>query len=280
MVKDHLYTPFELILKDELLKCPRGVHTHTFFELVYIVSGSGEQHINNSSFLYKAGHLFLLAPDDVHSFEIETPTQFFFIRFNNLYIATHTYQHELLKRLEMILANANNDPGCILKIADDKLIAKPLIEAIIREHTNTDLYHNDLITQYVNTLLIIVARNISMVLPQTIRENSDKRVVGLLQYIQANIYNPEKLRAAPLSNHFGITQSYLGRYFKRHTNQSLQDYIIKYKIKLIENRLMHSDMRITEIAGQFGFTDNSHFNKIFKKHTGYNPTEYKKNALA
>ena len=280
MIKDNLHAPFELVLRDVLLECPRGVHTHTFFELVYIVSGSGRQLINQSSFNYRPGHLFLMAPEDVHSFEIAEPTQFFFIRFNNQYIAAHDQQHILLQRLELILKNANHDPGCILKVDGDKPVVKAIIEAIIKEHEQAGLHHKDLITQFVNTLLVIVARNISLVMPEKISENSDQRVVALLQYIQANIYHPDKLRAEHLSNHFGITHTYLGRYFKHHTNESLQGYIMKYKIKLIENRLLHSDMRITEIANEFGFTDNSHFNRIFKKYTGSNPSAYKKNVAS
>ena len=278
MIKDNLHSPFELVLRDVLLECPRGVHTHTFFELVYIVSGGGRQLINQSSFSYRPGHLFLMAPEDVHSFEITEPTQFFFIRFNSQYIAAHDQQHALLQQLELILKNANHDPGCILKVDGDKPVVKALIEAIMNEHDHAGLYHKDLITQFVNTLLVIVARNISLVMPDKISEKSDQRAVALLHYIQANIYHPDKLRADHLSNHFGITQTYLGRYFKRHTNEALQDYIMKYKIKLIEDRLLHSDMRITEIANEFGFTDNSHFNRIFKKYTGFSPSAYKKTA--
>lgn len=279
MIIDNLHAPFELVLRDVLLECPRGVHTHTFFELVYIVSGSGRQLINQSSFSYCPGHLFLMAPEDVHSFEINEPTQFFFIRFNNQYIYEHDQQHILLQRLELILKNANHDPGCILKVDRDKPVVKAIIEAIMNEHEQTGLHHKDLITQFVNTLLVIVARNISLVMPEKISENSDQRSVALLQYIQSNIYHPDKLRAGHLSDHFGITQTYLGRYFKRYTNESLQEYIMKYKIKLIENRLLHSDMRVTEIANEFGFTDTSHFNRIFKKYTGFNPSAYKKNVL-
>ena len=39
----------------------------------------------------------------------------------------------------------------------------------------------------------------------------------------------------------------------------------KYKLKLVENRLLHSEMRINEIAAELGFTDESHLNKLFKK---------------
>ena len=44
----------------------------------------------------------------------------------------------------------------------------------------------------------------------------------------------------------------------------MQQYIIKYKLKLVENRLLHSEMRINEIAAELGFTDESHLNKLFK----------------
>lgn len=44
----------------------------------------------------------------------------------------------------------------------------------------------------------------------------------------------------------------------------MQQYIINYKLKLIENRLLHSEMRINEIATELGFTDESHLNKLFK----------------
>lgn len=79
-----------------------------------------------------------------------------------------------------------------------------------------------------------------------------------------NIYNPDKIKADTISQHFGISQNYLGRYFKKHTNETMQQYIIKYKLKLVENRLLHSEMRINEIAAELGFTDESHLNKLFK----------------
>ena len=47
-------------------------------------------------------------------------------------------------------------------------------------------------------------------------------------------------------------------------------------MKLIENRLLHSNSPITEIAYEFGFTDKSHLNRTFKKYKGISPSEYKK----
>ncbi|RZJ56203.1 MAG: AraC family transcriptional regulator [Flavobacterium sp.] len=275
MVNDVLHEPFELVLKELTEECPKGEHMHSFFELVYIVQGSGTQRINNNTVPYKAGHLFLLTPEDLHSLDFEEPTQLFFIRFNNIYV-TGNYQQELLQQIEIILKNASHEPGCILKDEDDKIVVHPIIDAIIREHTKRGLYHKELLSQYINTLLVIVARNIMMALPEKINNQSDPKVLRILQYVQANIYNPEKLKGSHISTKFGISETYLARFFRKHTNETLQEYQTNYKLKLIENRLLNTDMRINEIAAEFGFTDKSHFNNMFKKHRGVNPTEFRK----
>ena len=280
MTKDHLREPFELVLREFMDECPRGKHAHTFFEIIYIVAGTGRQCINEIEFDYKPGNLFLVAPNDTHVFKIETTSRFFFIRFNNVFVQSSQQDKELIQRLELILQNARHDPGCILKNEVDRLSITHLMEIIIQEHLNNDLYHKELIGQLVNTLLVIVARNISQVFPLPIDETSEEKAVDILQYIQSNIYSPEKLRVEAISEKLGISEAYLGRYFKKHAHETLQQYIQLYKLKLVENRLLHSNMRITEIANEFGFTDKSHLNRIFKKYKGVNPTNFRQAAKA
>ncbi|MES2425317.1 MAG: AraC family transcriptional regulator [Bacteroidota bacterium] len=279
MVKDHLREPFELVLKEYLDVCPRGLHTHTFFELIFIVDGSGTQFINETQFGYKTGDLFLVAPNDAHIFKIAEPSQFFFIRFNNIFVKSSPKEKELLQKLELILSNARHEPGCIIKNETDRQSVISLMGILMGEHLQHDLYHKELIGQLVNTLLVIIARNINQVFPLSIDETSEEKTIDILNYIQANVYYPEKLRIEAISSHFGIAESYLGTYFKKHTNETLQQYILNYRLKLIENRLRHTNMRVKEIADEFGFTDKSHLNRIFKKYRGMNPTEFKRQQL-
>lgn len=276
MVKDHLWVPFELVLKEMLDVCPRGLHAHTFFELVYIVEGTGRQSINEMEFGYEAGNLFLVAPNDKHIFHIGTPTQFFFIRFNNVFVQSNEKERELFQRLEMILQNVRHEPGCIIKSAADARSIKGLMDILIQENLSNQFYQKELTVQLVNSILIIIARNIHQIYPENMSESSDQKAMDILQYIQSNIYSPEKLRTDNISQQFGISQTYLGSYFKKHALVSLQQYILNYKLKLIEDRLLHSDMRMSEIADAFGFTDKSHLNHIFKKHKGITPSEFRK----
>jgi AraC-like DNA-binding protein len=277
MTDKNLYLPFEVDFK-ELEKFPKTTRKNNFFELIYVVDGTGIQIINDNKFHYRKGNLFLITPQDIHSFEILTPTKFFFLRFNEYYIKTNSQngQMETVLRMEYILQNASHRPGCILKNKIDKPLIASLIESIINEQINQQIYHQKVTEQIVNTIITVVARNIALKLPKNIKETTGEMVLEILHYIQENIYDPKQLKAEIISEHFNISLHYLGKYFKKQTGETLQEYISNYKLRLIEARLLNSDMRINEIADELNFSDESHLNKVFRKHKGMNPSEFRK----
>lgn len=269
-----LSEPFEIEFRT-LDVAPKEERQQLYFELIFIISGTGVQYINQKKFHYKPNHMFLITPEDSNSFEVETTTEFFFLRFNDIYITSNAIHADHIKRLEYILQNANHEPGCILKHQPDKGLIRPIIEAIHRELQQHDLYNKDLTQHLVNTMIVVVARNIARYVPHVVAGKSDNKALDIVNYIQRNIYSPVMIRAESVSRHFNMSENYLGKYFKRHTNQTLQQYITDYRIKLIEARLQHSDLRINEIAHELGFTDESHLNKFFRKTKGTNPKAYR-----
>ena len=277
MTDKNLYLPFEVDFK-ELEQFPKTIRKNNFFELIYVVDGTGIQIINNNKFQYRKGNLFLVTPQDVHSFEISTLTKFFFLRFNEYYVKANSQnrESETVLRMEYILQNASHRPGCILKNKIDKPLIASLIESIINEQSNQQIYHQKIIEQIVNAIITVVARNIALKLPKNIKETTGEMVLEILHYIQENIYDPKQLKANIISEHFNISLHYLGKYFKKQTGETLQEYISNYKLRLIEARLLNSDMRINEIADELHFSDESHLNKVFRKHKGINPSEFRK----
>ena len=106
-------------------------------------------------------------------------------------------------------------------------------------------------------------------------DKTKNKAGDIIQYIHGNIYEPEKSTAENLSSTFGVSKTYIGRYFNKETGKTIMEYMTAYRIKLIENRLKHSDMGINEIAIEFGFTDKSHLNKFFKKVKGISPFAFR-----
>src|SRR5215210_1325348 len=100
-------------------------------------------------------------------------------------------------------------------------------------------------------------------------------VKELKQIIQDQV--DANLSLADISKSLDINPSYLSREFSKHFNNlSFGEFMRKLRIeKAIE--LMNSiTYSLTEIAYPTGFSDQSHFTRIFKQHTGKNPSAYKK----
>jgi AraC-like DNA-binding protein len=281
---ENLYQPFEIEMKRSDA-CPVRRHAHTYFEMVYIWEGEGVHHINGNRFDYFAQNLFLLMPLESHHFEVQTTTTFLFIRFNNIYLKAqkaaeqHADLGSWIQKLEYVFQNSNHLQGCIIRNRQDRPLVRTLVEAISLETEHQQTFHKELVQHLINSLMTLVARNIALHTAEKTRV-SHPVSLDIIHYIHLNIYNPAKLKAEAIAAHFSISLNYLSEYFKKHTGENLQQYIIQYKLSLVEIRLRHSDMRLNEIAYELGFTDESHLTKTFKKYRGLTPSEYRKGALA
>ncbi len=242
--------------------------------MVFILDGKGVQIINQNKLPYSPDKLFLIFPQDSHGFEVQETTKFFFIRFNDSYLRTQG--KEWIKKMEFIFHVHNHLPGCILKNVIDKPLIRSLIEALNREVMNKNPNQDEVITQLINTIITIAARNITLQDNVIANGSSTHTSMSLVTYVQEHIYKPEALKADKIAAHFHIAPSYISEYFRKHSGESLQQYIINYKLKLMETRLLYTDMRINEIANEFGFTDESHLNRIFKKYKEQSPTAFRK----
>ena len=80
-----------------------------------------------------------------------------------------------------------------------------------------------------------------------------------------------------ISKDLDINPAYLSREFSKYFNDlSFGDYIRKLRIEKAMEYLNDSDYTLTKIVYLTGFSDQSHFARIFKKSTGKSPSEYKK----
>ena len=260
----NIFKPFEIefVTTDE---CPFKAHKNTFFQLVFIANGAGLYHVDENQFNYRPEDLFLSRPLVVQYTEVKETTTFLFIRFNKGY----------LSNLEHIISASQHIQGPLIQQVHDKPLVRALVDAIIREQEQQPNWHREIIQQLINTLITVVARNI----PFNISDNlplSQHTSLDIIGYIHEHIYEPEKLKAEAIAAHFNISQNYISEYFKKHTQQTLQQYIINYKLGLVATRLHYSDKRLNEIAFEFGFTDESHLTKMFKKYKGVSPAAYRK----
>jgi len=81
-----------------------------------------------------------------------------------------------------------------------------------------------------------------------------------------------------VSQSLNVHPSYLSREFSKYFDDfSFGDYIRKLRIEKAIQLLNNPKYSLSEIAYLTGFSDQSHFTRIFKKVTGKNPSSFKKN---
>jgi AraC-like DNA-binding protein len=97
----------------------------------------------------------------------------------------------------------------------------------------------------------------------------------LKEFIQDHI--DTNLSLKELSKDLAINPSYLSREFSKYFEDlSFGEYIRKLRIEKAIELMQTSSYSLTEIAYLTGFSDQSHFTRIFSKHTGKNPSAFKK----
>ncbi|MDM1293368.1 AraC family transcriptional regulator [Sphingobacterium sp. N143] len=272
MAGENFYKSLE-VYYEKVDCCPLKDRQFNFFEFVYVISGKGYHGINGNRVAFTPGDLFLITPKDYHTFDLEDVCEFMIVRFAPGYVKTYCWQS--IDHVECLLYYASHLSGSILVNRDDKLAIASLIEVIRSAVGQNNVYQEDLLRHLVNAIIVIAARNISIIKPENLSANVDVRILNILNYIQEHIRCPDRLKIGTIAQQFGLSPTYLGSYFRKQCNESMQHYISCYRIRQIEHRLRFSDRRVHEIAAEFGFADESHINKFFKRHKGLSLKAYR-----
>jgi AraC-like DNA-binding protein len=107
------------------------------------------------------------------------------------------------------------------------------------------------------------------------RKKAPAWVQELKELIQDHI--DDNLSLKELSKGLEISPSHLSREFSRYFEDlSFGEYIRKLRIGKATELMGTPNYSLTEIAYLTGFSDQSHFTRIFKQHTGQSPSEYRR----
>lgn len=79
-----------------------------------------------------------------------------------------------------------------------------------------------------------------------------------------------------IANEVHLNKSYMCRLFKHETGMTVMDYLQHYRIQQACEKLTTTESKITDIAGQCGFENTSHFIRVFKDFIGSTPGRFRR----
>lgn len=95
----------------------------------------------------------------------------------------------------------------------------------------------------------------------------------ILQFIDKNY--SQQISIADISEQFFYSPEHISKLFRKHLNTTYTDYLLNKRIALSQ-KLMETDLSLTDICFQAGFGSLSSFNRAFHKVSGLSPSEYRK----
>ena len=104
----------------------------------------------------------------------------------------------------------------------------------------------------------------------------DPQFSEILEYI--DLHASAKLRLEDVADSLGYNKNYICHLFQKHIGQTYVQYLTQRRLENARRLLTDTALPIAEIALRCGFSDNTYFNRVFKRATNRTPAEYRRGA--
>ena len=95
-----------------------------------------------------------------------------------------------------------------------------------------------------------------------------------LSYIDTHL--SERITLNDIADSCGLTTFAFSRGFKKTFGITFQEYLIRLRIDRAQQLLANPRLSVTEVAGEAGFGDLSHFTRTFRRYVGTSPSSYRR----
>ena len=254
MTEEHLVIHYANKSEENLKDWLELPHSHTYSEIFYITEGAGSFIVSGIEFNVSKNDILLIAPGETHT-EISSeslPLSYFVIGISGVSLTRttlYTFPYFLTK--------------------DEKQELLFFFKQCHKEKRN-QLFNSDKIsTQLISTLLLLLEREQKL----RIHSTAEKEIEKIKAYLDKHYVDTIDLDR--LAQKFHISKFYLSHQFKKEFDISPIKYLNYLRINEAKRLLLASDLPITEIAQQTGFTSPSYLTQSFKKEVGLSPSEFR-----
>jgi len=251
--------------------------------LASMIRGKKIIHIDNKpSFEFLAGESMILAPGQTCIIDFpeatpDTPVECLKLSISQEKIAS--FCDRLNEKYPLIDSstgwNYNADGNRFLNDAMINQLLNRLMLICTENNEAKDFFANLVLQELVVRLMQTQGRY--TLLDKNRKHSTSNRFAHVADYIQKHIQ--DNISVKMLSREAYMSEPHFFRCFKQQFGVSPVDYINEQRIRAAKMMLQAADISITEISFACGFNNLNYFLKMFKRHTGLTPAQYRKSLL-
>lgn len=260
-------------------------HSHDFIEIAYVSSGRGCHIIGDEYRPVSKGDIFIINHGIPHAFKSFEDEAQGMVIFNCVFMPDFIdyalmHSNDFKDVTASALFNSfmvDDKPVIGLSLSTyDRMEIEEIYRKMHVEYYAMPKGYVNVLRLYLIELLIKIFRLLDS--GSTGKANICSRRAEIankaLEFLKANYASPE-LNLNGLAAGTFLSRSYLSKLFKEATGQSMSAYLQNLRIAEACRLLKSTDRKVAAIMSDVGFKDIKHFNSLFKKITGYTPSEYR-----
>lgn len=268
----------ELIILSDCSYPTADWHSHDFFEFVYVLKGKAEHTIDDRTMILSEGDYFLIDLNSAHEYrKLGSEPDFCIV--NCMFIPrfideTLTDAKCFYDIIDFCLPDQYDQSASAMATLssyhDNDGYIGALVLQMKRELQEKNAGYFEVLRNSLVNMLIALARNKASRTP-TGTSQITKRIT---ETVAKSYMRP--LHLSDICKELNFSLTYVSLVFKRETNMSFRDYLIKIRLEKACHLLRLTDKSVAEIANLVGYSDPAFFYKLFKNELRLTPFQYRK----
>jgi len=252
-------------------------HRHDFFEVLYLLKGSGYHVIDGNKYEIKPPCVFFMSPGQAHKLELSNDIEgFIFIFTSDFYLLNRSNQNSLIEFPFFYTIHQDNPP-LLLENESDIRFLESLFRQSIAEISRPRDYFQEMLRSILDLILTTCAARYQVNENMLNKGKGQILVKRFFHLVEEN--HQKNLSLSDYSGMIGVTPNHLTQTVKLLTGKTSSQIIKAKQLLEIKRLLVHTNLSVSEIANQLNFEDQSYFTKFFKRETGSTPIQYRADSF-
>lgn len=246
-----------------------GVHKHSFYELHFCLQGSCVYQVDNNQYTIMPGEMIILRAKETHCLLQKS------LDFNKVALGFDIRSQS--NKLSVEICRSLSQRPAFVTSETEEIAA--LFYKILEEAASQKMGY---LTQLRNHLLEIIIQCARLTENKENHQPSfsqriDKRVSEINKYIETHM--DERVTCQNIADNIHLSVRQLNRIVQNEFGMPVSDYIDKLKCEYAKNSLLHSDVPISYVAAEVGFSSEFSFSKFFKRVEGMAPSQFRRSKF-